>query len=166
MITLTPASPSAKLPPSFDHMVGVYSMTSNRVSHILVALDWESFSIRDKEVSAPPIYYSISPSNEVHVWPMEGETVVKILWAPAPQELSPKDLPQAITVIGNLLKIIEEAKWAIIATDKTGDVVRDLSAAPESSGWEDLLQTLRKEEQESYNAQRRGGGTALNQGNS
>jgi hypothetical protein len=62
--------------------------------------------------------------------------------------------PTPLQVIGALLRIIENARWAILAIDQTGDTSRDLEEAPRTSGWEDLLRSLRKEEQESYNLRR------------
>ena len=63
--------------------------------------------------------------------------------------------PTPLQVIGSLLQIIENARWAILAIDRTGDTSRDLEAAPRTSGWEDLLCTLRKKEQETYNLGRK-----------
>ena len=66
-----------------------------------------------------------------------------------------EEVPTPLQVIGSLLQIIENARWAILALDPTGDTSRDLEAAPRTSGWEDLLRTLRKEEQEIYNLERK-----------
>ena len=63
--------------------------------------------------------------------------------------------PTPLQVIGSLLQIIENARWAILAIDRTGDTSRDLEAAPRTSGWEDLSARLRREEQETYNLGRK-----------
>ena len=66
-----------------------------------------------------------------------------------------EEIPTPLQVIGSLLQIIENARWAILAIDRTGDTSRDLEAAPRTSGWEDLSSRLRREEQETYNLGRK-----------
>ena len=79
-----------------------------------------------------------------------GESFAKPL---PPSEEVPTPTP--LQVIGALLQIIENARWAILALDLTGDTSRDLEEAPRTSGWTDLLRSLRKEEQETYNLRRK-----------
>ena len=66
-----------------------------------------------------------------------------------------EEVPTPLQVIGSLLQIIENARFAILALDLTGDTSRDLEEAPRTSGWTDLLRSLRKEEQETYNLRRK-----------
>ena len=167
MITFSPAKRSHALPPQCDHIIAAWALPRDLPSYVLVEIPWTEFSIREESTPGLPLYYSISPGREIHVWPLNHEIPVRVLWAPPSQELEAQAKPpeggavtgndmlgEALAVIGELFSIIESVTWEA-RLKLSEESLEPLLNASQSSGWEALARRLRNEAQQTYNLGRR-----------